>query len=262
MSHTYSKLFSQIVGSTIWAEDHTTRIVWITLLALKDKFGEVNGTPVGLARIANVTVAECNAALAKFLSPEPSRHDDGRRIEEIEHGWLILNHAKYQRLASKEDSQERNAERQRRFRMRHDITVTKRNAPVTPHNASVTVNRDISDSDVDVDTDKKEKKDNNTASKTRSVDGRGTRLPEDWQPSEEDRAFAIDLGLDASHEAADFKDYWTSVPGPKARKLDWSKTFRNRCRMLSKGGQRGINRETFEQKRMREARAIIREYDK
>ena len=69
MAHTYSKLFSQIVGSTIWAEDHSTRIVWITLLALKDRFGEVNGTPVGLARIANVSLEECNAALALFLAP-------------------------------------------------------------------------------------------------------------------------------------------------------------------------------------------------
>ena len=154
MAHTYSKLFSQIVGSTIWAEDHSTRIVWITLLALKDRFGEVNGTPVGLARIANVSLDECNAALAKFLAPEPSNHDDGRRIEEIEHGWYILNHDKYQRLASKEDSQERNAERQRRFRKRRAVTKTKDNASVTPDNGPVTQDRDISDVDAEVDADK------------------------------------------------------------------------------------------------------------
>lgn len=118
MAHTYTKLFSGIVGSTIWAEDNPTRIVWVTMLALADRNGEVIGTPVGLARIANVTVDECRLALAKFLGAEESNHDDGRRIEEIDHGWTLLNHDKYRRLASKDESKERNAERQARWRDR------------------------------------------------------------------------------------------------------------------------------------------------
>ncbi len=222
MAHTYSKLFSQIVGSTIWAEDHTTRIVWITLLALKDRFGEVNGTPVGLARIANVTLEECNAALTKFLESEPSKHDDGRRIEEIEHGWYILNHDKYQRLASKEDSIERNAERQRRFKRRRSVTVTKGNASVTQGNAQVTQDRDISDADADADADT-----DLEAKKEKIKSTRGTRLPDDWVPSAEDYIFAKGHGKDPDSVAEAFRDYWRAVPGAKGVKADWSATWRN-----------------------------------
>lgn len=119
MAYTYTKLFSGIVSSTIWAEPEATRCVWVTLLAMADRNGEVNGTPVGLARIANVSLDNCKIALATLLSPEPSDHDDGRRIEEIEHGWRLLNHGKYRRLASRDESKERNAQRQAAFRARN-----------------------------------------------------------------------------------------------------------------------------------------------
>ena len=68
----------------------------------------------------------------------------------------------------------------------------------------------------------------------RSADAtRGTRLPADWQPSPEDRSFALSLDLDPDAVAAEFRDYWVPLPGAKGRKLDWSATFRNRCRDIS-----------------------------
>ena len=39
--HSYTKLFSSIITSTIWMEDDKTRILWITLLAMADQHGEV-----------------------------------------------------------------------------------------------------------------------------------------------------------------------------------------------------------------------------
>jgi hypothetical protein len=59
---------------------------------------------------------------------------------------------------------------------------------------------------------------------------RGSRLPKDWQPGPEDRAFAASLGVDPDATAARFRDYWTAAAGPNARKLDWSATWRNWCR--------------------------------
>ena len=56
---------------------------------------------------------------------------------------------------------------------------------------------------------------------------RGTRLPADWSPSEEDRAFAQAEGIDPEREAASFRDYWTSKPGAAGRKSNWSATWRN-----------------------------------
>lgn len=67
---------------------------------------------------------------------------------------------------------------------------------------------------------------------------RGHRLPEDWQPSADDRSFASNLGLDPDWVAQKFRDYWHSKPGQAGVKLDWSKTFRNWCRSEAERGAR------------------------
>jgi hypothetical protein len=61
---------------------------------------------------------------------------------------------------------------------------------------------------------------------------RGTRLPDDWQPSEVLCKFARDQGLDPDEVAAEFRDYWIGLPDNdrRSRKADWDATFRNRCR--------------------------------
>jgi hypothetical protein len=78
---------------------------------------------------------------------------------------------------------------------------------------------------------KKEKK--ITAPKA-SPASRGARIPEDWVPSQETIQWAREeYGLDvpALQPLVDeFCDYWESVPGAKATKLDWDKTFKNRVR--------------------------------
>jgi uncharacterized protein YdaU (DUF1376 family) len=67
---------------------------------------------------------------------------------------------------------------------------------------------------------------------------RGRRLPEGWEPGPDDRAFAEGLGLNPQSVADEFGDYWRSIPGSKGCKLDWSATFRNRCREVA-GRHRG-----------------------
>lgn len=93
---------------------------------------------------------------------------------------------------------------------------------------NVTETPSESETDTEADTEKKD----HSASK-RSAE-RGTRLAEDFMISAEDRAFAADLGLDPDLTADEFRDFWTAVPGTRGRKLNWSKTFRNRCRELAK----------------------------
>lgn len=119
----YTKLFSSILTSTIWREDKATKVVWITMLALADKNGEVQGSIPGLAHLAGVTTEECEVAIKKFLSPDKhsrTKDDGGRRVEEIDGGWSILNYEKYRRMASLDEAKEKNAERQRRFREKRD----------------------------------------------------------------------------------------------------------------------------------------------
>lgn len=145
----YTKLFNSIITSTIWTEDDKTRIVWITMLALADKNGEVQGSVPGLARLSGVSVEAAEAALKKFLSPDlhsRTKDDEGRRIEVIDGGWHLLNHAKYRAMASKDEAKQSNAERQKRYRDRQ-----KRNGhqsrKVTNRDGTVTHDRDIAEAD-------------------------------------------------------------------------------------------------------------------
>lgn len=58
----------------------------------------------------------------------------------------------------------------------------------------------------------------------------GTRIPDDWRPSEEDDTFAASQGLVKSQidfEADKFRDFWISKSGKDGVKLDWPATWRN-----------------------------------
>ena len=59
---------------------------------------------------------------------------------------------------------------------------------------------------------------------------RGHRLPDDWQPSPQDRDKARAEGLtepEIDRAAIEFCNYWHSRPGSGGCKLDWSKTWHN-----------------------------------
>lgn len=64
------------------------------MLALRNKDGEIFASLGGLAHQARVSKEKTALAIKKFLLPEDdsSSRDDGRRIEEIQGGWRLLNH--------------------------------------------------------------------------------------------------------------------------------------------------------------------------
>ena len=70
----------------------------------------------------------------------------------------------------------------------------------------------------------------------------GTRIPDDWQPDEQDRQFARSHGLDPDAVAPGFRDYWIAKPGADGRKLDWPATWRNWCRRAAAGRAPGLGR--------------------
>lgn len=106
---------------------------------------------------------------------------------------------------------------------------------LTPsHNPEATPPLKHQETEAEADTEKeKSKKEMRvTAPPAPSDDGgskskRGHRLPDDWQPSPELVQFAIDNRVDPQITAEKFRDYWHSVPGSKAVKLDWDATWRN-----------------------------------
>ncbi|MCA3080408.1 MAG: helix-turn-helix domain-containing protein [Rhodocyclaceae bacterium] len=66
-----------------------------------------------------------------------------------------------------------------------------------------------------------------------SSNKRGSRISENWKPSQDDYNQALHVGLTVEqidHEANKFRDYWISKAGKDAVKLNWSATWRNWCR--------------------------------
>ena len=124
----YTKLFGSILHSTVWHTPGHVRLVWITMLAMSDRDGIVEASVPGLAIAARVERSQCEQALAMFLAPDPDSRTkafEGRRIEEVDGGWRLLNHAVYRERASADEQREKSAIRMRRKRER-DAAVTPR----------------------------------------------------------------------------------------------------------------------------------------
>lgn len=119
MSDTYTKLFRSITASTIVSEPLATRWLWVTLLSQSDGEGCIWASVPGLARLANISLQDCETALQCFLNPDPysrTQDNEGRRIEVIDGGWRLLNHAKYDALRSASERAEYKREWDRRNR--------------------------------------------------------------------------------------------------------------------------------------------------
>lgn len=98
MSDSFTKLFADIVTSSIWSEDDKTRLVWITMLALSNSKGFVPASIPGLANAARVSIDDCVKAVARLESPDPysrTKDNEGRRIQPSDGGWMILNYKKH-----------------------------------------------------------------------------------------------------------------------------------------------------------------------
>lgn len=115
----FTKLFSCILDSTIWQEPPQTKILWITMLAMSDRNGEVHASVPGLAKRAGITLEECERGIACLMAPDPysrTKDHDGRRVGTIDGGWALLNHAKYRALLSAEERREYNRQKQAEHR--------------------------------------------------------------------------------------------------------------------------------------------------
>jgi hypothetical protein len=116
----FTKLFSSIVTSSIWVEDHPTVRVWIGMLALANANGVVEGSIPGLANVCRVTPSECQKALQILSQPDSfSRNpeNEGRRIEPHPGGWRILNYLNYRDRGQDKDGSR--ADYYRRYRVQH-----------------------------------------------------------------------------------------------------------------------------------------------
>lgn len=130
----YNKLFSKILDSSIWLESDTTRIVWFTLLAAMDQDGFAQFASVpNLAHRARVSVEAAEKAVKTLESADPNSSDpdnEGKRIERVPGGWMVLNCQKYQELVTRAISREQTRIRVARHREKKGcnahVTVEKR----------------------------------------------------------------------------------------------------------------------------------------
>lgn len=89
-----------MLQSSIWLESHETVRIWFTLLMLADAKGFVSSSVKGLSHTSRVCLEKTVEALNILESPDPdskSSEHEGRRLERVEGGFLLLNHAKYRR---------------------------------------------------------------------------------------------------------------------------------------------------------------------
>ncbi len=155
----YNKLFTKILDSSIWLEDDATRLIWLTFLAAMDEDGFAQFASIpNLAHRARVSLDACTAAVALLEGPDAHSADpdnEGRRIERVPGGWMILNANKYRAMVTRLVIQEQTRARVARHReTKRGVTlgngdVTASNDPVTPSHT---------DSDSPSNTDSKPKK--------------------------------------------------------------------------------------------------------
>lgn len=142
----YNKLFTKILDSSIWMESLETRVVWLTFIAAMDENGFVQFASVeNVAHRARVGVEAASIAVKTLERPDSNSSDpenEGRRVERVPGGWMVLNSQKYRELVTRVVIQEQTRNRVRRFREKKRSG----NAPVTPRNESVTPSEADTDS--------------------------------------------------------------------------------------------------------------------
>ena len=127
----YNKLFSKILDSSIWLEDAPTRLVWMTLLAVMDEDGFAQfASAANVSHRARVSLNDATRAITCLESPDPNSSNpdnDGRRIERVPGGWLVLNAERHREMVTRAAALEQNRNRVRKHRAKktgNALTIT------------------------------------------------------------------------------------------------------------------------------------------
>jgi len=145
----YNKLFSKIVDSSIWLESTPTRLLWMMFIAVMDEDGFCQFACIdNVASRARLGLDETREAILTLESPDsrdPSQEYEGRRIERVPGGWMVLNSKKYRDIVTREIARERNRIRVANCRSeKKKRAVMECNGGVMACNASVTQSEAVS----------------------------------------------------------------------------------------------------------------------
>src|SRR5271156_1687376 len=121
----YNKIFTKILDSSIWLAPDPHRLVWITLIAAMDKDGLAQFACVeNVAARARVRPEDAQSAITSFESPDPKSGDpefEGRRIERVAGGGLVLNAEKYRGMVTQAVASEQAKLRMQAYRKRNRL---------------------------------------------------------------------------------------------------------------------------------------------
>jgi hypothetical protein len=256
----YNKLFTKILDSSIWLQPSPTRIVWLTFIAVMDESGFVQFASVAnVAHRARVTPEEAQAAVEHLEGPDPDSSDpeyDGRRVERVPGGWMVLNAEKHREMVTKATIQAQTRERVRRHR------EIKRTCNATVTHGDNEAAHDTLDSRVATQDLTESRVESSPPPLTTVVTGavlqpeyttRGGVQTTDHTcnatvtPSEADTDTEADteeeeqgkgaLGADAPPSPTDLMGLWntlTTPPIPKCRALSKMRSLRARCRLAER----------------------------
>lgn len=142
---TWVPVYSTLTDSTVWMCSKEVKILWVTMLVRKDPLTGIVELPLpGLARAAVLTLEETVAALKVLESPDPhsqSKEHEGRRIQKVDRGWLILNHEHYQDAMQQIRIERRRAyqalkQRQYRAERKAELEKLAKDYPTVPKSVS------------------------------------------------------------------------------------------------------------------------------
>jgi hypothetical protein len=229
----YTPVFGSVFTGTLHGRWPDVGL-WVCLLALADRNGELDMTAGYIASVTGLDEQTINGCMARFCEPDSesrSQDSNGSRLVLLDAtrawGWRIVNHGKYrekarlQAKAASEVEQGKNAQRMR----------DRRRPPLTAADP-------LSDSDSDSDSDSKKEDKKHAAiaapSKPKKFAKARSQIPEGNWLTDADRTFAgdrcPDMDIDATFD--DFRNHHTAKGSLSA---DWHASWRTWTGNCAKG---------------------------
>lgn len=241
-----------MLDSSVWSYKSGVRIVWVTILLMKDLDGFVKATPDAIRRRSNEAQSVVDEALQKFLSPEPGQEDQpfgGRRLEKVPGGYRVLNHEKYMEMDSSDQKRKRDRERKAKKRAESRLSADSPRVSEKFQGASAEFQHKIRSDEMRQDEiqtrgDEDETIRNKPAPQKRERSkSQLALLPKDWQPSLGHARIADEHGVNMLKEADKMRDWAESNA---AKKASWDATFRGWLKRATPEKKPQESKSTFE----------------
>ncbi len=115
----FTKLFENILESSVWAAPDDFFRAWIALLAKAGPDGVARISATWIAEKCHVPIERAREILAEMEGPDKdsrSENDDGQRIQRIDGGYYIINYLKYREMRDDTERKKQIREAVQRFR--------------------------------------------------------------------------------------------------------------------------------------------------